>query len=70
MTAARKSMVLGIGMIVVGFAFVLVALAMVLPVAVNLPESWFGAMLAFAVLALGIACLYFGGQRIWGVSSK
>ena len=52
-------------MVLVGLAAVGIALAMVLPVAVNLPDSWFGAILAFAVLALGIAFMYFGGQRLW-----
>ena len=52
-------------MVLVGLAAVVIALAMVLPVAVNLPDSWFGAILAFAVLALGIAFMYFGGQRLW-----
>jgi hypothetical protein len=52
-------------MVLLGLAFVLVAITMVLPVIVNLPDSWFGAMLAFVVLALGIGCMYFGGQRLW-----
>jgi len=52
-------------MVLLGLAFVLVAIAMILPVAVNLPDSWFGAMLAFVVLALGVGCMYFGGQRLW-----
>jgi len=65
MTAHPRSVVLGVGMVLLGLAFVLVAIAMILPVAVNLPDSWFGAMLAFVVLALGVGCMYFGGQRLW-----
>ena len=69
MTASQKSVALGIGMVVLGLVFVFAALLLVLPVAINLPDSWFGAMLAFAVMALGIGCMYFGGQRLW-VTSK
>jgi 1,4-dihydroxy-2-naphthoate octaprenyltransferase len=65
MTPKQKSVALGLLMALVGLALVLVALLMVLPVAVNLPDSWFGAVLAFGVMALGIGFMYHGGQRLW-----
>jgi hypothetical protein len=65
MTPNQKSIAVGSVLVLVGLALVLLALLMVLPVAVNLPASWFGAMLAFAVMALGIGCMYFGAQRLW-----
>ena len=66
MTPNQRSIGLGLLMVLAGLAAVVIALAMVLPVAVNLPDSWFGGVLAFLAMALGIAFTYFGGQRLWG----
>jgi hypothetical protein len=52
-------------MVLGGLGAVFVALLVALPVAVNLPDSWFGAMLAFVVAAVGIGFMYHGGQRLW-----
>ena len=68
MTPTHKSIAIGSAMVLSGLALVLIALLMVLPVAVNLPDSWFGAMLAFAVLAAGVGCMYYGGQRLWATA--
>jgi hypothetical protein len=65
MTPNQKSAVLGLAMFLFGLAWVVLALLMVLPVVVNLPDSWFGAVLAFAVMVLGISLMYYGGQRLW-----
>ena len=65
MTPTQKSIAVGSVMVLVGLGLVLIALLMVLSVVVNLPDSWFGAMLAFVVMAAGIGCMYYGGQRLW-----
>ena len=65
MTANQKSIAFGVGMVLLGLAFVLAALLIVLPAVVNVPGSRFGAMPAFVVMALGIICMYFGGHRLW-----
>ena len=65
MAPNQKSIALGLLLILGGLAVVILALLMVLPVAVNLPASWFGAVLAFGFMVLGIALMYFGGQRLW-----
>ena len=65
MTPKRKSVVLGLAMVLGGLGAVFIALLVALPVAVNLPDSWFGAMLAFVVAAVGIGFMYHGGQRLW-----
>jgi 1,4-dihydroxy-2-naphthoate octaprenyltransferase len=65
MTPNQKSIALGLLLVLVGLAVVFVALLMVLPVAVTLPDSWFGAVLPFGVMALGIGFVYHGGQRLW-----
>jgi hypothetical protein len=65
MTPKMKSVVLGLAMVLGGLGAVFLALLVALPVAVNLPESWFGAMLAFLVASVGIGFMYHGGQRLW-----
>jgi hypothetical protein len=65
MKPTQKSVAVESVMVLVGLGLVLIALLMVLPVAVNLPDSWFGAMLAFVVMMAGISCTYYGGQRLW-----
>ncbi len=46
------------GMLIAGILGIGVGLFMALPVAVNLPDSWFGAVLAIAFVGGGIALLY------------
>jgi len=65
MTLTQKSIAVGSVMVLAGLGLVLIALLMVLPVAVNLPHYWFGAMLAFVVMMAGVGCMYYGGQRLW-----
>lgn len=52
-------------MVVIGLSALLLAALMVLPVAVNLPASWFGALLALVFVAGGAALVYRGGRRLW-----
>jgi hypothetical protein len=47
-----------------GFVCVLMGLFIALPVLVNLPDSWFGAVLAVATLGVGGALLY-GAAQSW-----
>lgn len=64
MSPEAKSTALGTGMVLLGVAALLLACLMVLPVAVNLPASWFGAVLAIAIAVGGIALLYRGFRRL------
>jgi hypothetical protein len=45
-----------------GLAAIFLALWMVFPVMVNLPDSWFGALLVFLLLAGGSALIYLGAK--------
>jgi hypothetical protein len=40
---------------IAGIALMLIGCLMAIPVVVNLPDSWFGAVLALAMLAIGAA---------------
>jgi hypothetical protein len=53
-----------VGGIIVGFGTLLVALFMALPVAVNLPDSWFGAVLALAMGSIGVALIVGNAREI------
>jgi hypothetical protein len=46
-----------------GLAAIFLALWMVLPVMVNLPDSWFGALLVFLLLAGGSALIYLAARE-------
>ena len=70
MTPRPQSRVLGVLMIVGGLAAVLLALLMVLPVAVNLPDSAFGAVLAVGFAAGGITLMYRGSRRLRSQTSE
>jgi len=52
-------------MVIVGSLALLLALAMVGPVAVNLPDSWFGGLLAAGIAAGGFTLMYRGARRLW-----
>lgn len=52
----------------VGIGLILVALFLSVPVAVNMPDAWPGALLAFALLVLGVALLV--GDRADRTQSK
>lgn len=45
---------MSIMLLIAGIALVLVGLFVLVPVAVNLPDSWVGALLAIALLTIGI----------------
>jgi hypothetical protein len=47
---------------VFGVAAIFIALWMVFPVMVNLPDSWFGALLVLLLLAGGSALIYLGAK--------
>jgi uncharacterized membrane protein YfcA len=47
-----------IAVLIAGGLCVLLGLFVAIPVAVNLPESWFGGALAIALLAVGVALIY------------
>ncbi len=49
-------------LLLVGIAFVALGLFMVIPVAVNLPDSWFGALLAILVTAIGVGLIWRGSK--------
>jgi hypothetical protein len=50
-------------MVIGGLAAVGLALLMVLPIAVNLPDSAFGALLAVGFAVGGVTLIYRGGRR-------
>jgi hypothetical protein len=54
-----------VGGMTLGVGAVLLALFMVLPVAVNLPDSWFGALLAVLIGAIGIVLVAVHSRRLW-----
>jgi len=47
-------------LLLVGIGLVLLGLFMVIPVAVNLPDSWFGAVLAILIIAIGSGLIWRG----------
>jgi hypothetical protein len=51
--------------VTLGLGAVLLALLMVLPVAVNVPDSWFGALLALLIGATGIVLVTVHSRRLW-----
>ncbi len=65
MTPKKKSVVLGLAMLLGGLGAVFAALLVALPMAVDLPHPWFGAMPAVLVASAGTGFMYLGGQRLW-----
>ena len=53
-----------IGMLIVGICIAGLGLFVLLPVAVNLPDSWPGAVLAVALLGVGGALVYAAKQGL------
>jgi hypothetical protein len=64
------SKIVGLGLLVLGISIIGLGLFMFLPVAVNLPESWFGAVLALALLGIGGALVYAAGRNFRKAESK
>ncbi len=58
MAADAPSPFAAIGMLLVGICITGLGLFVLLPVAVNLPDSWPGAVLAVALLGVGGALIY------------
>jgi hypothetical protein len=52
------------GGVVLGIAMLLLALFMALPVAVNLPDAWFGALLALALGSIGVTLVVVSLRRM------
>ena len=59
-----------IGMLIVGICITGMGLFVLLPVAVNLPDSWTGAVLAVALLGVGGALIYAAWQGLRGADPK
>ena len=61
MTSYTASKLVALGQLVMGIFLVGVGLLMFLPVAVNLPDSWVGAVLAIFLLGVG-------GSVVWAAA--
>ena len=59
-----KSAAWSIILATLGVLATLMGLFIILPVVIDLPDSWFGAVLAIALLAIGVALLY-GAFQNW-----
>ena len=57
-------------LIVSGCAALMLGLFLVLPVTVNLPESWFGAVLIILLIVGGGLLLYRGVRIVWHLALK
>ena len=63
-TQPPPSVTVTVGMALAGIAAVLLSVLMILPVAVNLPDSWFGAVLALAFAVGGCMLIYRAARRM------
>lgn len=60
-----KSILVEVVIVLVGLGTLLLAFVMSTAVLVNLPDSWFGAVLVLAEAGLGGAFIWHGGRRLW-----
>lgn len=51
-------------LLAVGVVGILLSCWMMIPVAVNLPDSWFGGLLAVLLFSGGVACLAMGFRHV------
>jgi hypothetical protein len=70
MATDSPSSLAGIAMLIVGVCAIGLGLFMVLPVAVNLPDSWFGAVLTIVLLGGGVALVYVSGRNLRASETK